>query len=207
MRRFIAVVFAVGGLAVGSLAAPARAGTPATQIIETLHEALIGVMKDADRLGYDGRYKTLDPAVRKAFGLPLMAEIAAGQHWKNLTESERTSLVAAFSRFTTASYATRFKGYKGERFEVLGEQPARGEAVVVRAQLVRSDGEIIPLNYLMRPFADGWRIVDVYLKGSISELATRRSEYSSVIGREGLAVLLARIDERIGDYARGRGAE
>ena len=206
MRRILAVVLAVMALATLPPAA-ARANSPAVQVVETLHEALIGVMKDAERLGYEGRYTVLDPAVRKAFGLALMAEVAAGQHWKNLDAGERSALVAAFSRFTTASYATRFKGYKGERFEVLGEQPARGEAIVVRAQLVRADGEIIALNYLMRPFADGWRIVDVYLKGSISELATRRSEYSSVIGREGLAVLLARIDERITDYAKGRGAE
>ena len=43
----------------------------------------------------------------------------------------------------------------------------------------------------------GWQIIDVYLDGTVSELALRRSEYSALIKREGFQALLAKLDERI----------
>ena len=36
--------------------APAAAGEP-SQVVDALHEQLIGVMKDADSLGYEGRHE------------------------------------------------------------------------------------------------------------------------------------------------------
>ncbi len=46
----------------------------------------------------------------------------------------------------------------------------------------------------------GWRVVDVQLKGAYSELATRRSEYSSILRRSGLATLLAAIADKVAAY-------
>ena len=53
----------------------------------------------------------------------------------------------------------------------------------------------------------GWRVVDVQLKGAYSQLATRRSEYSSILRRSGLATLLAVIANKVASFeaeARGR---
>ena len=43
-------------------------------------------------------------------------------------------------------------------------------------------------------------MVDVQLKGAYSELATRRSEYSSILRRSGLPALLAKIDGKVAAY-------
>ena len=90
---------------------------------------------------------------------------------------------------------------------ILGEAPTRRKSVIVKSEIVKSDGESIAINYLMRKFKRGWRVVDVQLKGVYSELATRRSEYSSILRRSGLATLLAEIDGKIAAYEaeeRGR---
>ena len=55
----------------------------------------------------------------------------------------------------------------------------------------------IAINYRMRPDGDGWRIIDVYLNGTVSELALRRSEYAAVLQRDGFDRLVASIDEKI----------
>jgi phospholipid transport system substrate-binding protein len=55
----------------------------------------------------------------------------------------------------------------------------------------------IAINYRMRENGDGWRIIDVYLNGTVSELALRRSEYAAVLQRDGFAKLVASIDEKI----------
>jgi len=61
---------------------------------------------------------------------------------------------------------------------------------------VKSDGELIHLSYLMRQNDGVWQIADVYLNGTISELATRRSEFSSIIRAQGIDGLLAVLDNK-----------
>jgi phospholipid transport system substrate-binding protein len=49
----------------------------------------------------------------------------------------------------------------------------------------------VQLDYLMRKADDRWRIIDVYLNGTISEMAARRSEYSAVLSQGGTSALIA----------------
>ena len=66
-------------------------------------------------------------------------------------------------------------------------------------------GEDVELSYRLHDTNAGWRIVDVYLKGTVSELALRRAEYASVIDRSGFDELVATLRKRIGDLEAGRG--
>ncbi len=193
--------FGTASLIVFSTLGPVSgAGTPAESIIDQFHRSLIGVMTRASELGFQGRFQALSPEISRAFHVGVMARIVAGRHWKTFTNEQKSALVAAFGRMTTATYANRFDGYSGEQFRILGEVPSRRKSVVVKSEIVKSDGEAIAINYLMRRFKRGWRVVDVQLKGAYSELATRRSEYSSILRRSGLPALLAEIDGKVAAY-------
>ncbi len=191
---------AVAAILLASLDTPAGAETTAQGVIDRFHRSLIGVMTRAGELGYRGRYDALSPEIARAFHLPVMARIVAGRHWKTFSNDQKSALVAAFGRMTTATYANRFDGYSGERFRILGEAPTRRKSLIVKSEIVKSDGEAIAINYLMRKFKRGWRVVDVQLKGTYSELATRRSEYSSILRRSGLSTLLAEIAGKVAAY-------
>ena len=67
---------------------------------------------------------------------------------------------------------------------------------------MESSGEVVVLNYLMRDGDAGWQILDVYLKGTVSELATRRSEFSAVLRREGAKALVQLIQSRAADLKK-----
>ena len=47
-----------------------------------------------------------------------------------------------------------------------------------------------------------WRIVDVFLDGTISEIATKRSEYTSILDKEGFDGLLTRITAKTAELAK-----
>jgi hypothetical protein len=49
----------------------------------------------------------------------------------------------------------------------------------------------------------GWRVVDIFLSGSVSQLALHRADYNSVFGRGGLAALLASLEEKAKKLAAG----
>ena len=203
LRIRIAALFALLVLALPARApaesAPAPDATEAARVVEKLHDALLGVMKEATTLGYEGRYERLSPVIRELFDLPFMAEKSVGRHWKSAGTENQQALVATFSRFTVANFAGRFDGFSGQSFRTLGVEPATYGTVLVRTRLDEPGDEGVALDYRLRSVDGHWRIVDIYLNGTVSELALRRSEYSALIQREGFKALLAKLDERIND--------
>lgn len=181
---------------------PAAAAEAApSDIVGRLNAVLMEVMQQADALGFSGRYDRLAPVLSEAFNFPLMARISVGRHWRKLEDSDRDRLVDAFGRMSIATFAARFDGYSGERFEVLGEKPAPRKAILVRNRLIKNDGEAVEINYLLKTAEGRWRVVDVFLDAKYSELAMKRSEYRSVIKNAGFDELIRSLDQKIADLA------
>jgi phospholipid transport system substrate-binding protein len=195
LSQALSVVFL---LAVTSTVGAAQ--TVANDVVESLHDSLIAVMKNADTLGFEGRRDRLAPVIANSFDMALIARGSSGRHWRTFDAEEQKRLIEKVMNLTVATYAARFDDYAGEKFRVLSQEPAPRDTVLVSTRLVKSDGEEIELNYLLRPTEAGWRIVDVYLKGVYSELAVRRSEYASLIKRGGLEGLITAIDDKIAEF-------
>ena len=139
--------------------------------------------------------------IRECFDLPFMAEKSVGRYWDSASPQDQKTLVDTFSRYTIANYAGRFDDYSGQTFDSLAEEPSTHGTVLVRTRLVGPTTEEVHLDYRLRFEGSKWRIIDVYFNGTVSELALRRSEYSSMIKREGFKALLDALDKRISDLA------
>jgi phospholipid transport system substrate-binding protein len=172
----------------------AQSADPAARV-KSFYASLLETMKDAKRLGIEGRYKKLAPAVTAAFDLPAMTRIAVGPAWTAFTPEQQAAVTAGFTRMTIATYASRFDDYDGERFEVDPKVAERGADRVVHTRIVTSR-EAVTLNYLMRSSRNDWKIVDVYLSGTISELAVRRSEFGAVLKSGGAEALASTLKAR-----------
>jgi phospholipid transport system substrate-binding protein len=166
----------------GAALAPASAQPAAAATrVNGFYAALLDTMKQAKRLGPKGRYDKLFPVVTSTFDVAGMMRIAAGPGWDTASPSQQAQLVDAFSRMMTATYASRFDDFTGEMFEVSpGENQPPGN-VLVRTRLVQSNGKMVMLNYLMRATPAGWKIADVYLDGTISQLTAQRAEYAGIM--------------------------
>ena len=181
----------------------ARAADPAAAVVSRFYDDLLAVMKEAKRLPFDERYNRLAPAIARTFDLALMTRIAVGPSWTQIAGEQQQRLTAAFSRYTISMYASRFDGYGGERFEVLGTSP-NANGTLVNTRLVKTDGDPVTLNYLLQHEPDGsWKIIDVYLSGTVSELATRRSEFLAVLQRAGAEGLVQMLEKRIATLRAG----
>ena len=172
-------------------------------MIDHFHTVLLDVMKRGRSLGYEGRFHVLEPEISNTFDLAFMSRAALGSRWKGLGDADRERLVRAFTRMTVANYAAQFSGWGGERFEI-GESVDGGQGTtVVRTRIVEGDGHATALDYRLRPGAAGWRVVDVFLSGSVSQLALHRADYNSVFGLGVLPALLASLDEKSKKLAAG----
>jgi phospholipid transport system substrate-binding protein len=196
LSRRIALALPLAILARSGGAAAADAGSAPTALIERFYDALLGVMRQAKQLSFDERYNRLAPTISQTFDLGLMTRIAVGPSWTQFGPDQQQRLTAAFSRYTISLYANRFDDFSGQKFQVDPTPTANANGTVVKSQLVKANGETINLSYLMRQEAAGWRVIDVYLSGTVSELATRRSEFLSVLQQGGADGLVRMLEQR-----------
>jgi phospholipid transport system substrate-binding protein len=181
----------------------AAADGDATRVVAALHQTMKAVVAEAAPLGFEGRYAKLEPAIRAAYDLPFMSQRVLGRYWRKLDAAQKAKLVDAFTRLNVATYAARLREPSDDRFEIRAEEPADHGTVVVRTAVVSPDGEEISLTYRMRPTAEGPRVIDVFYKGTVSEVALRRSEYVAVFERDGFDGLLATLEQKVSDYRSG----
>jgi phospholipid transport system substrate-binding protein len=175
-------------------------------VVDRLQAGLLGILRAAETLGYEGRLERISPTVDETFDLPFMAEKVVGRYWKTLTPEQQARWAETFGAMTKANYAGRFDHDTGQGFEVLGEDPAASDTVMVRTRLLDPQGDDVELTYRLREVEGRWRIADIYLKGTVSELALRRSEYSSVLKRDGFDALVLSVNGMISDLAAGSDA-
>ena len=186
LRTFVLAAFAVGA----ALALPLQpAAASGADTVRTFYATLLDTMRSAQSLGPQGRYTRLAPAIRQSFDIPFMTRLAVGPDWNTLSPAQQAQVTEAFERYVAAVYAERFHKYSGEQLTVTGEQTSPA-GVVITSQIVASDGQPTHINYLMR----NDKIADVYLNGTISELATRRSEFSGILKASGINGLIAALN-------------
>jgi phospholipid transport system substrate-binding protein len=206
-RRWLRVGAALFAAAATPAWPQATAADPAVKLIRAFYDSLLSVMKQAKELGIRGRYDRLSAPIRATFDLAAMTRIAVGPEWNSFSLPDQTALVDNFTRMTIATYASRFDGYSGERFEVEPESEARTTGRVVHTKLIQASGEPIALNYLLRDSGGSWKVVDIYLTGTISELATRRSEFAAILKSGGPGALIASLQQKTDALLRGASAE
>lgn len=206
MPRCLRVFFAAF-VAAAALLGPAPAGAAETPagIVETLHAGLLTVMREAAGLSVEQRYARLAPTLEGTYDFQTMTRLAVGSAWTEASAEQRAALMAAFSRLSIATYAKRFSGYSGERFETLGEKPGPRGTTLVETRLVRPVDPPVPLTYVLQQRDQGFRIIDVILQGSISELAVRRSEYAQVLREGGVDGLTKLLGDKAEETLRGPG--
>jgi phospholipid transport system substrate-binding protein len=164
--------------------------------LRSFYDTLLTTMKDGPTLGQSGRYSRLAPVVGRLFDVPLMARLAVGTSWATLSPPQQQQVTEAFGHYISATYADRFGSYSGEQLQVTGEEPY-GAEVIVQTKIVKTKGDSVSLNYRMRENAGSWQIADVYLDGTISQLATQRSEFHSILQREGVDGLIMALNRKV----------
>ena len=197
LRKFI-VALALAALF--QTPAFAESSDPAASRITSFYGSLLDTMKQAKQLGVKGRYEKLSPVLAKTYDLASMSKLAVGPSWSALTPQQQAAIVNAFTRMTIATYASRFDGFSGEQFQILETSDRPNGDKIVKTQIVKSDGDTVPLNYLMRKSGADWKIVDIYLDGTISELANRRAEFGSILksgGPDALVVSLTKQGDKL----------
>lgn len=174
----------------------------AKQVVDKFQNELIAVMKEGKQLGYAGRYKKLEPAVINSHDLNKITRVVVGKEWEKLSPEQQKNLVDVFSRLSIASYAHNFKDFGGEAFTIDSvKETSKGGGVVVYAHLTIPNDKDVLFEYHLKEQDKDWRIINIVANG-VSDLALKRSEYTSILQKDGFDALIAKINEKVELYAK-----
>jgi phospholipid transport system substrate-binding protein len=175
-------------------AAFAQASDPAAAKIESFDAAVIKTLQAGKAAGATGRAKVVGPAVEQTFDLPFMTRLAVGPDWAKMSADEQAALQKAYARYAVANWAKNFDNYNGQKLELDGPVVDRGADKLVKTKLTGPGSSPVSLAYRMRDTGSGWKVIDVFYNGGISQLNTQRSDFASTLKSGGAKALVAKLD-------------
>ena len=200
-RRSVLWLAAVAALGL-PVASPAQDFSQVATSIQKLYDALLAVMKAGAGVSFMQRYASLVTPVTQALDLPTILQVAVGPLWSAIPAAQQSTLLAAFQKYTVATYVSQFESYSGERFNVLpGLRALPNGDQTLRSQIVEGSGTVHAIDYVMRPVGGGWKAVDVLLDGSISRVAVLRSDFRRLLTRGGPTELASFLQQKATDLS------
>lgn len=167
------------------------------QVIQYLQSSLLHVMQDGEKLGYDGRYKYLEPVIDQSHDVDLIIKTILGAtYWSQLDVTQQNLMVETFRQLSIATYAGRFTHHEGEQFRIIEQRDLPRDQVLVRSQLTQSDGGTVNFDYVLHQDQGHWRITNILFDG-VSDLAIKRGEYRAILQRSGFQALIDMLKEKI----------
>ena len=170
--------------------------TDPTKTIKSLHSSLLEAMRGGDKLGFQGRYKLLTPTIKNSHDLDFIAKTILGRQWAKLSDEQQQILISHFHELSISTYSGWFKEYNGEQFKYIEQKEMPRDYVLVRSQLIRSNGDTVSFDYLLRQDKKDWKIINILADG-VSDLALRRVEYRSVLKQKGFKVFIDMLKKKI----------
>ena len=154
--------------------------------VNELHESLI---KISNKTINSDNIALIDDVVKNSYDLEKMGKIIIGVDWKQIDTNTQKEFINVFKRFISVNYFRRFNKINELDFE---HQTVKviGEKFKLARVILTADNEKLNIDYLLGFKNEKWKIFDVLIDGSISEVATKKSDFKKIIKEEGVSGLV-----------------
>ena len=169
-----------------------------TSKIELLQNVLIQISEDSNQVS--DNLKKIKQVVEQIYNNKKMLKIVVGENkWEQLSDKEKKDLYETFVEYISFSYIKRFSKIDKPRFELIKFKKIGEKFNLVETNLIISSEEKIIIHYLFSKVDNDWKIFDVLLEGTISEIATKKSEFKKIIDENGVSSLAKSIRKKINE--------
>lgn len=167
----------------GFASQPSLADDGASAFVSDLGAKALTILADSTNL------TEREPAFAKLFtedfDVPTIGRFVLGRFWRTMTPEQQAEYLDTFKRYVVWVYSTRFSGYSGQGFDVLGSKPVEEGANLVSSRITSTDGsQPIQIDWRVIKVDGAYKITDVVVEG-VSMLVTQRQEFSSIINQNG----------------------
>ena len=159
-------------------------------IVQNLHNGLISI-----RPKQTGNLDKITVLIQNTYRVEKMLSLIIGKEWKNVSIKKRNQLVNVFTEYISKNYIRRFIKIKKPIFTTNETKDVGKNYKMVKTQLIVGN-ETVSVNYLLNEVNVYWKIFDVLLAGSVSEIATKKSEFASFISKNNVDSLIEAITKK-----------
>ena len=154
--------------------------------LNELHDSLI---KISNKTINSDNLTLIDDVVKNSYDLEKMGKIIIGVDWKQMDTKSKKEFINVFKRFISVNYFRRFNKINELDFE---HQTVKviGDKFKLARVILTADNEKLKMDYLLGFKNEKWKIFDVLIDGSISEVATKKSDFKKIIKEEGVRGLV-----------------
>lgn len=173
----------------------------ARDVVLAVQQSVADVSALGSDLGYEERRAVLMGVGRKYFDLPRMGELSYGPGYGELSAEQRKLWIDTFILFRSSASAKVNSRDRRQVYRLTGYRAISDGIVLIRTSVKYPHHAMeISVDYRLMRSGGQWKIVDRYSPSSVSEIAMRRSEYRTVLEKEGFDGLILDMDRRIKGY-------
>lgn len=196
-RRLLSAIPAVALVSMLGTSSALAAPSPddARDLIQTVGTKVLDILKQdvAQQQKFDQLVTLLDESI----DLDLVARLILARHWRTADEAQQTEYLKLFRAYALDSLASKLHIYKGQDFEITDSQAAGKKDAVVRTLITSPDRPPLHVDWRIRENKEGRLIAIDVIVESVSLIVTQRSEFGSVVERNGIDGLLEELRRRI----------
>jgi len=134
--------------------------------------------------------------IKETYDAKKMGKMIINYNWKNLSSYEQKEFVEVFEKFIAVNYLRRFSKIKRVDFKTQNIKKINENFRLVNISMTLNTSEKIELGYLLHYTKKNWLIFDVLVDGSISEIATRKSDFNNIINDQGFKKFISILKEK-----------
>jgi phospholipid transport system substrate-binding protein len=184
----------VVALALALLTAPSAAQSTPSQVIDTLSNQVLAVLRDTS-LQTDVRRTKIEEIIYRYVDFETLSRLVMARNWTRLSDRQKSEFKTEFKKHLSHTYGDNIDNYRNESVAILAERPEKRGDVTVKSKIIRGGSDDILVDYRLRKREENWRIIDVVIEG-VSLVANFRSQFQEIMTSGGAERLLELLREK-----------
>jgi phospholipid transport system substrate-binding protein len=141
-------------------------------------------------------YKLAEEKILPNFDFEKVARLVLGRAWRSASDKQKKEFIIEFRTLLLKTYAVALSKYKDQKIEFKPTRTSKeSDIVIVKSEIIQSGGQPIKVNYALSKRTGKWLVFDIVIEG-VSLVTNYRSQFSSVIKKNGMDTLIKRLAKK-----------
>lgn len=182
-----------------NVAAQAATVDDAKAFTHSLGDKAIAIMKEEGK-PVDAKIKKVQDLFSNTVDIEWVSKFVLGRYWKEATDQQKKDYMKNYHDFLLKHYTEKFTEYTNESFNITNAREDSPGSFTLRMEIVRPGQESVVVDYRLHAKGSDFKIFDIIVEG-VSLITTQRSEFSSIVQRQGLDYLIDQLGKKSADVA------
>lgn len=165
------------------------------QFVDNVGKKVLTIVNGSDT--EQQKQEQLRQAFSENVDINWMGQFVLGRGWAQASEEQRNRYLQAYKEYLLARYTTNFRDYAGSNYKITGAKPLDdGQFLVgMSIEAPRAEDQQVQAGYRVNTAGGAPKIIDIIIEG-VSLITTERSEFASVLQKDGIDKLTQQIQEK-----------